>query len=226
VQIDGQITAAETSMLARVAAGLAIGADAGSLRRELTSITPPSGLTRIDDAVARERAATDEIARAAAFGAVLATTSLPIAAEPCLFTNHVRLARNIGLLFGHEVDDTFWRTFTQNVIGAAASRQAVSWLLELIPSSSRTANAAYASTYALGQVTYLYFAQAEAMSAAAIRDTFLQARKVGQSAAVGASSAIAAHRVRLQRPKAVLDIRLELGALTETAYANELAQMA
>ena len=75
-------------------------------------------------------------------------------------------------------------------------------------------------------MTYGYFARAEALASAAIRDTYQEAKKVGRGAAAGASTAIAACRVRLERPKAVLDVQHEVGALTDAAYANELLGLA
>ena len=227
VYVDGHVSLEEQRMLARVGAAFGLStAGTAEVFAKFTSVTPPSTLEKVDDAAERERVLTEEIASGASFSAVLASTSLPIAAESCLFTNNVRVARNIGLVYGHDADDAFWRTFVGNVVGAAASWFAISSLLKLIPGSGSAASAAYASTFALGSVTRLYFDKGEDVPPSALRDAFVTAKREGQRLALGAAAAIAARRERLDAAKASLDAQLASGDLTDLAYANKLVTLA
>ena len=227
VYVDGHVSLEEQRMLARVGAAFGLStAGTAEVFAKFTSVTPPSTLEKVDDAAERERVLTEEIASGASFSAVLASTSLPIAAESCLFTNNVRVARNIGLVYGHDADDAFWRTFVGNVVGAAASWFAISSLLKLIPGSGSAASAAYASTFALGSVTRLYFDKGEDVPPSALRDAFVAAKREGQRLALGAAAAIAACRERLDAARAALDAQLASGDLTDLAYANKLVTLA
>jgi uncharacterized protein (DUF697 family) len=225
VYVDGHVSAEERTMLERIGAEFGIAAT-GEAFAAFTSVTPPANITKIDDAAERERVIAEEIAGAASFSAALSVTSLPVAAESCLFTNNVRLARNIGLAYGHAADDAFWRTFVGNVVGAASSWFAVSSLLKLLPGSGSASSAAYASTFALGTVTRLYFEKAEDVAPSELRKAFVEAKREGQTQARGAGSAIAARLAKLDTQKAVLDASLASGKLTEIAYANELVALA
>jgi uncharacterized protein (DUF697 family)/uncharacterized tellurite resistance protein B-like protein len=228
VYVDGELSKEEEQMLARVRAGLAIETKEHLEQafKKFTSMTPPSDLAEVEDESEREVVVADEIANAAAFSAILSTTSLPVAAESCLFTNNVRLARNIGLAYGHDADDAFWRTFASNVVGAAASWFAISSLLKLLPKSGNAGAAAYASTFALGKVTELYFEKDEAVEPGALREAFLAAKKEGLKAAQAATAAIAARKEKLEKPKAALDADLAAGTITENAYADKLVALA
>src|SRR5687768_8137439 len=163
VFVDGETTDDERTLLARVAG--ALGFDAGddpdrSQRfRRFTSAIPPSNITKVDDPKTRLGATNDEIAQAAAFSGALASSSLPIAAQSAVFTNNARLARNIGLFYGHDADEAFWRTFVSNIVGAPASWFALRTLLDLVPGNGVAA--AYATTWALGRATCLYFEEGE-----------------------------------------------------------------
>ena len=167
----------------------------------------------------------EELANGAAFSAALASTPLPIAAEPCLFANDVRVARNIGALYGYEATDAFWRTFVANVLADSRSRFAMS-LRVLISGSGNAATAAFASTFALGKVTALYFDEDEAIDPDALRSAFADAKVEGRLGARMAVSEIEAARARFEDAKASLDAKLEAGTLTEIAYANEIVTSA
>lgn len=225
VYVDGHVSPEEQRMLARIGAAFGL-SSSGEVFSKFTSVTPPSNIEKVDDAEERESAIAAEIAGGASFSAVLASTPLPVAAESCLFTNNVRVARNIGLLYGHDADDAFWRTFVGNVVGAAASWFAITSLLKLIPGSGSGASAAYASTFGLGIVTRLYFEQGEEIAPSAMREAFVTAKREGQKLALGASAAISARRKQLEASKAALDAQLASGELTDVAYANKLVTLA
>lgn len=187
---------------------------------------PPSNITEVDDAKQRVTATNDEIASAAAFSEALATSSLPVAAQSAIFTNNVRLARNIGLFYGHDADEAFWRTFVGNVVGAAGSWFAMRSLLSLMPGDG--AAAAYATTWALGRATCLYFEEGESIDQDALRRAFDKAKKEAQVPAKDATAkaAIAARKEEIDAARKSLDADLESGKLAETAYADTLIAIA
>lgn len=228
VYVDGDFSDGERVLLARVADAFNFDAVGRAERfRKFKSATPPPKVSSTKDAAARERLVHDEIVSAASFSAALASLSLPIAAESCLFTNNVRLVRNIGLTYGQQAGDGFWRTFVGNIVGAAGSWFAVSSLLKLVPGgTSSVAAAAYASTHALGTVTRRYFDEGESLGGTALKDAFAEARKAALGIAKDARADIVARTQTLKTDKAPLDAKLAAGEMTETAYANQLVALA
>lgn len=230
VFVDGETTDDERTLLSRVASALGFDldgeAEAGRSERfrRFTSAVPPSNITKVDDAKTRLSATNEEIAAAAAFSGALATSSLPVAGQSALFTNNVRLARNIGLYYGHDADEAFWRTFVSNVVGAPASWFAMRALLSLMPGHGATA--AFATTWALGRATCLYFEEGESIDQEALRRAFEKAKKDGQAAAKDAKAAIGARKEKIDAARMALDADLASGKLAESAYADTLIAVA
>ncbi|HVJ94933.1 MAG TPA: hypothetical protein VM580_34375, partial [Labilithrix sp.] len=164
----------------------------------------------------RERAIDDEIALFAARSAAIASATLPGFCEGAELSNHVRLARKIGSLYGHRVDAQYWKTFVTNVVGSPTSWFDASLLGRLLP-RSRSASA-YASAYALGKVTAAYFANDEAMSTDELRSAFKQAQKEGSALAKQARRQIEEQRALVVKVKPKLDADLARGDLTEAMY--------
>jgi uncharacterized protein (DUF697 family)/uncharacterized tellurite resistance protein B-like protein len=228
VYVDGDFSKDEKAMVARIAAafGITDGEERAARFQNFTSAVPPTEIAAVSDPKKRAEAVDAEIQSAAEFGGALAASTLPVAAESCLFTNNVRLARNIGLAYGAKADEAFWRTFVSNVLGAAGSWFAVTSLLKLVPGyDSSGAAAAYATTRALGQTTRRYFDEGESLDASALQKEFHRAKKEALSVAKAAKSAIAARKEKLATAKAELDADLALGKLAETAYADALVAL-
>jgi uncharacterized protein (DUF697 family) len=226
VFVDGHISPEERELLAHIAEKLEIEEEGRASRFEkFTTAMPPSLAAEVSDVQKRETLVKDEIGRASEVSAVLATWPLPIAAESCTFTNNTRLACNIGLFYGHGhgAEESYWRTFVANVVGAASSWFAVSTLQKLVPGSG--AAAAYATTYALGKATELYFEKNERVESDVLRETFKNAKKEGLAIAKEAKPRIAARKEQLDRGKTALDAELSAGTITETAYADRLVAL-
>ena len=225
VFIDGHVSKEERELLERIAEAFGVEEGRASRFEKFTSAVPAPRVSQVTDPAERESLIATEIARAAEFSAVLASSSLPIAAESCLFTNNVQLARNTGVLYGHGhgTDEAFWRTFVGNVVGAAASWFAVSTLLKLVPGAG--AAGAYATTFALGKATRLYFEKNEAVDADALRAAFAAAKKEGQAAAKEAKARIATRKAEFDGKKSAVDEQLAAGKLSETAYADALVAL-
>jgi len=230
VFVDGETTDDERTLLARVAKSLGFDVDGegegdrSERFRRFTSAIPPSNIAKVDDAKERLARTNEEIASAAAFSGALATSSLPVAAQSALFTNNVRLARNIGLYYGHDADEAFWRTFVSNVVGAPGSWFAIRAILSLVPGNGVAA--AFATTWALGRATCLYFEEGESIDQAALRRAFEKAKKDGQNAAREGKPAIAARKEKIDAARTSLDADLASGKLAETAYADTLIAIA
>jgi uncharacterized protein (DUF697 family)/tellurite resistance protein len=228
VFVDGETTDDERTLLARIAK--ALGFDTGEDKdrsqrfRRFTSAVPPSTITKVDDPKVRLAATNDEIAQGAAFSGALASSSLPIAGQSAVFTNNVRLARNIGLFYGHDADEAFWRTFVSNIVGAPASWFALRALLDLVPGNGRAA--AFATTWALGRATCLYFEEGESIDQEALRRAFDKSKREGQCAAKDAHLAIEARKGKIDAARASLDADLASGKLVESAYADTLVAIA
>jgi len=148
----------------------------------------------------------------------------PIAAQSAVFTNNVRLARNIGLFYGHDAYEAFWRTFVSNIVGAPASWFALRTLLDLVPGNG--VMAAFATTWALGRATCLYFEEGESIDQDALRRAFDKSKREGQTAAKDAKSAIAMRKDKIDAARVSLDADLASGKLLESAYADTLVAIA
>ncbi len=227
VFVDGDFSKEEREMLARVASAFGVKDSDPERFQKFHSKVPEATITKITDVAKRDAMIEEEIQRAAELAGALAGTELPIAAESCLFTNNVRLARNIGVAYGANADEAFWRTFVSNVVGSEGSWFAVTSLLKLLPGfGSSGAVAAYATAVALGGATRSYFAKGEDLDADALRAAFARGKKDAQAKAKDARPAILARIEKLAKDKAPLDAKLASGDLTETAYADALAALA
>lgn len=226
VYVDGVFSDEERATLERIASAFGLELEAGRAERfkRFTSAVPPANVAKEIDPAKRDAVIEAEIASAAALAGALAGTVLPIAAESCLFTNNVRLARNVGLAWGHDAPEAFWRTFASNVLGAASSWFAVTSLLKLVPGYARASGpaAAFATTWALGRATSHYFAEGERADVDALRGVFRRAKDEGRAAAKQADAAIAARGEKLASAKRELDAGLEAGEIAETDYADDL----
>ncbi|HEY8076714.1 MAG TPA: TerB family tellurite resistance protein [Labilithrix sp.] len=225
VYIDGEVSREERELLRKIEEALAVEEEGRSSRFvKFTSALPAAQVKEASNVTSRDAVVKGEIARAAEVSAVLATWSLPTAAESCHFTNNVHLARNLGIVYGHpNAEEAFWRTFASNIVGAAASWFAVETLLKLVPGTG--AASAYATTFALGKATERYFEENESTSIDALREAFKTAKKEGLALAKDAKPRIAARKEQLDPAKSNLDADLASGKLTETDYADKLAAL-
>ena len=176
----------------------------------------------------RDIAIDDQIERFAVLGAALTAAALPPACEGIDLWNDTRLARTIGAFYGHQGgqahDARYFKTLVSNVIGSAGSWFAVSLLARLVPASSRVANA-YASTYALGKVTKMYFEKSEAVETDVLRAAFKEAKKEGLTVAKEARAKIEAKRAEIDQLKATLDSELDAKKIDADTYMTKLVAL-
>jgi uncharacterized protein (DUF697 family)/uncharacterized tellurite resistance protein B-like protein len=226
VYVDGHVSDEERALLGRLRKAFGIADDPKRDARfeKFTSIAPAPEHGSETDPKKRGYLVDEEIARAAAFSAFLSRTTLPIAAESCLFTNHVRLARNIGVAYGREADESFYRTFVTNIAGAAAPWFAVSSLLRLLPGARAWTNA-YATTIGIGEATRRYFEDGEKADADALRDVYAESKEKARERAKDALDRITALEDKIAPAKKDLDAELSAKKLEDTAYADRLVAL-
>jgi uncharacterized protein (DUF697 family) len=229
VYVDGEASDLERAMLEKVRAAFELGdQEAASLRFKAAlhrAFAPLAQQADTEQSSRRDVAVEDEITRFALLGAALASLPLPSFCAGINLTNEVRLARKIATFYGHRGDASFWKTFVTNIVGAAGSWLAISALARLAGLGSR-ANGAYASAYALGKVTELYFEKQEAIEIDALRTAFKDAKKKGQSLAKDASAKIAEKTAEVEKAKRELDTLLLDEKISETEYEERLVVLA
>lgn len=232
VYVDGEASEVERAMLEKVRAAFELGdQEAASLRFKAAlhrAFAPLAQGTQGDvepTSARRDVAIDEEIKRFALLGAALASLPLPSFCAGINLTNEVRLARKIATFYGHRGDASFWKTFVTNIVGAAGSWLAISALARLAGLGSR-ANGAYASAYALGKVTELYFAKQEAIETDVLRAAFKDEKKRGQALAKEASAKIAEKTAEVDKAKRELDTLLLDEKISETEYEERLVVLA
>lgn len=226
VYVDGEATEVERGMLERVRSAFELEDQAAAstrFKQALERAFAPLSAAAESGVAHRDSAIDDEIRRFALLGAALAALPLPSFCAGINLTNEVRLARKIAGLYGHCGDVAFWKTFVNNVVGAPGSWLAVSALAKLagLGGGSR-ATGAYASAYALGNVTKLYFERSERVDTEALRTAFKDAKKQGHAVAAEARAQIEEKKAVLEKAKRTLDAELLEQRITEAEYEQKL----
>lgn len=228
--VDGEASEVERAMLEKIRSAFSITGEGTD--QVATSSRVNSALDRAfaplageDAFTKRDLAVDDEIRRFSVLGAALAASSLPAFCEGIDVWNDVRLARKIGTFYGRggAGDAQYWKTFVNNIVGSAGSWFAVSLFARLMSSASRTAGA-YASTYAIGKVTRLYFEKSESVDTDVLRKEFKNAKKEGAALAQEATvkSLIEAKKGEVEKLKATLDADLAQKKISDGDYMQKL----
>ncbi len=187
----------------------------------------PSTLGKIDDPVQRDKELDNLVLRNCIKTAVFGGIPVPLVGEFLVSFSQVQMLQSIGHIYGHHRDAAFWKALSANFIGATAARIAVLSLVKLIPGwgSVVGASGAFATTWAMGRATRLYFEKGEALDPNALKEAFKTARAEGVAKAKEAKSQIDAEAERVAAARKKLDDDLAAGKIAEDEYTKQVAAL-
>jgi uncharacterized protein (DUF697 family)/uncharacterized tellurite resistance protein B-like protein len=231
---DGDCSAPERALLVHIREALGIEvtrdvelAQAFAPRHQLVA---PSG-TPILDTMARDaesRAATRKCAIVSALLGAFPFPGLSIATDLMIVGLQVGLARDIGQLWGHQLDYAQAKGILAGFGVGTGARIAVSNLLKVFPGwgSAFGAASAYASSHAVGRVMNGYFEAGRGLDTAELTRRFKQAKAEGKQAYADDAETIEQRKRERGAELAALERRLEAAEIDAAHFEREARRLA
>ncbi|HET6582923.1 MAG TPA: hypothetical protein VFG69_05745, partial [Nannocystaceae bacterium] len=230
---DGDCSADERALLLRIRDGLGIDRTQDTHLAEL--FTPKHQRPDLEAEAAKNAAERDanvrsETRKCAIVAALLGAFPFPgisVATDLMGAALQVGLARDIGKLWGQNLDQQTAKGILAGFGVGTGARIAVSNLLKVFPGwgSAFGAMSAYASTYAVGQVMNAYFESGRGLDAAALKRQYKQAKDEGKRAYEGDAEAIAAGGESTRAQLDALHAELTAGAIDQREFETRAAKL-
>jgi uncharacterized protein (DUF697 family)/tellurite resistance protein len=231
---DGDCSAPERELLLHIRDALEIGEtqDAHLARLFLPRHQlPPPSVTPTLDAMARVTEARSATRKCAIVSALLGAFPFPgisIATDLMIVGLQVGLARDIGTLWGHQLDYAQTKGILAGFGVGTGARIAVSNLLKVFPGwgSAFGAASAYAASHAVGRVMQGYFEAGGGLDSAELARRFKQAKAEGKQAYAEDAETIERHERERGEELGALQRRLAAGEIDRAAFEHEAAKLA
>jgi uncharacterized protein (DUF697 family)/tellurite resistance protein len=230
---DGDCSPPERAMLVEIRDGLGIDAAQDDHLARLfipAHQQAASTTTPMLDAMARKDAIDGETRKCAIVSALLGAFPFPglsIATDLVIAGLQVGLARDIGALWGQQMDTAQAKGILAGFGVGTGARIALSNLVKLLPGwgSAFGAVSAYASSYAVGRVMNAYFEEGRGLDSKELARRFKAAKEEGKQAYQSDSAAIehsgAAHGDALRD----LEAQLAAGKITQAEFQQRVDAM-
>lgn len=184
---------------------------------------PGPSVTPTLDAMAREAAVKSETRKCALVSALLGAFPFPglsIATDLMIAGLQVGLARDIGALWGQQMDTAQAKGVLAGFGVGTGARIALSNVLKLFPGwgSAFGAASAYASSYAVGRVMHAYFAEGRGLDAKELAARFKAAKEEGKQAFVTDAEAIERNKATNADALRALEAQLDAGTITQEEF--------
>jgi uncharacterized protein (DUF697 family)/tellurite resistance protein len=175
------------------------------------------------DGMAREASVRGETRKCAIVSALLGAFPFPglsIATDLMIAGLQVGLARDIGTLWGQQLDTAQAKAILAGFGVGTGARIALSNVLKLFPGwgSAFGAASAYASSYAVGRVMNAYFAEGRGLDAKELAARFKAAREEGRDAFAADTEAIERNKAENADALRALEAELETGRITQDEF--------
>jgi len=187
---DGDCSDEERALLGRIREGLGIDETQDAHLAQL--FTPKHQRPDLEAALAanavdRDEKVRDETRKCAIVSALLGAFPIPgiaVATDLATAALQIGLARDIGKLWGQDIDQGTAKGILAGFGVGTGARIAVSNLLKVFPGwgSAFGAATAYASSYAVGRVMNRYFESGQGLDPAALKREYKQAKDEGKRA--------------------------------------------
>ena len=179
------------------------------------------------DALARDAEVSAATRKCAIVSALLGAFPIPglsIATDLIIVGLQVGLARDIGGLWGQQLDTAQAKGVLAGFGVGTGARIALSNLLKVFPGwgSAFGAASAYASSYAVGQVMNAYFQEGRGLLADDLAARFKAAKADGKRAFAGDSELIEHQRAAHQTEVEALERRLAAGEITADEFEDRI----
>lgn len=190
----------------------------------------PSNIDVVHDPEQRAVEIQEDTMKYAVLAAVLGAMPIPgvgIVTDLMVVGLQVKLVRDIGLYWGHKVDEKAARSMLASVLGSVGVRVAINNVARFVPGwgSLMAAVTSFASTVAVGKMAAAYFESGGEMGAEALRATYEQGLKEGKKAyeenAARVAEAKATHADRV----GTLNDELKLGRISREEFERQVAEL-
>ena len=230
---DGDCSTPERNLLIHIRDALGIDAteDAHLAQLFLPRHQLPRSVTPTLDAMAREHEARSATRKCAIMSALLGAFPFPgiaIATDLLVVGLQVGLARDIGGMWGHQLDYAEAKGLLAGFGVGTGARIAVSNLLKVFPGwgSAFGAASAYASSYAVGRVMQSYFESGRGLDRAELAKRFKAAKAEGKAAYADDADAIAQRQQERGAELAELEQKLRAGEIDAAEFERRTAAIA
>jgi uncharacterized protein (DUF697 family) len=189
-----------------------------------------SGATPTLDAMARDIQITAETRKTAIVSALLGAFPFPglsIATDLIIAGLQVGLARDIGAMWGQQMDTAQAKGVLAGFGVGTGARIALSNLLKVFPGwgSAFGAASAYASSYAVGRVMNAYFHEGRGLDAKELAARFKAAKAEGKEAFAGDTAVIEQAKAAHAEALTALEAELAEGRITQQEFEQRARAM-
>lgn len=233
VHLAGVSTPAEQKVLEHIRTTFQISEEKASLARQIfdgaRDTVLPSSIQPVNDAVLRATEVKADVIKYSVLSGVLGAVAIPgvaIATDLAVVGVQVKLVRDIGQRWGHQVDKQAAASLLGGLGLGTGARIAVSNIAKLVPGwgSVVGATASFASTWALGQIADKYFENG--MKADMAWADFKTAQAEGRRAHDTHKDLVESKRKANEMALQTLGSSLKAGRITQQEYSARVAQLA
>lgn len=190
----------------------------------------PSAIQPIADPQRRAAEVREDTVKYAVLAAVLGAFPLPgmaILTDLAVIAIQVKLVRDIGLYWGHKVDEQAAKSLLYGLGIGTGARLAVNNLAKLVPGwgSAVGATTSFAATWALGKVANEYFKNGAQDRPEALAAHFKDAEREGQAAYDAHKNEIAAKRRTDAARLEALTAQAKAGRISQAEYQQKVAEL-
>jgi len=190
----------------------------------------PSKVEPIVDPGLRGAKVTEQITKYAILSAILGAFPIPgfaIVTDLGVIALQLKMIRDVGRLWGHEVDRNAAKSILYGLGLGTGARLAVNNLAKLLPGwgSAIGATTSFASTFALGRVIEKFFNADAKVDIASLKDDFAAAQKEGKAQYREKKAEIAAKEAEAKTTLELLTDDVKAGKITQAELEQRLAEM-
>lgn len=231
---DGTCTKEEQAILDLVATETQVTLEARqSLDRIFTPARTsllPTKLSKVEDAGERTKKVQSQVMKYAIVSAVLGAFPVPgvaIATDLAVIALQLKMVRDIGKLWGHDVDRNAAKSMLYTMGLGTGARLAVNNLAKLLPGwgSAIGATTSFASTFALGRVIEKFFSADAKVDLASLKPDFDAAQKEGKAAYKEQKAEIAKQEIESKRTLDLLGEDVKKGLISQDELERRVAEM-
>ncbi|MFT4623319.1 MAG: hypothetical protein ACI8PZ_001975 [Myxococcota bacterium] len=216
---DGKATMDEVNTLKRIYPDGGEDSLLSQVLGEARDTLAPMGILPVADPVQRDAEILEDTFKYAVLSAVVGANPFPgvaVLTDLMVVGFQVKLVRDIGQYWGHELDGSSAKSLIGTIAGGAGLRIAVNNLMKFVPGwgSAFGAATSFASTFAVGQVANAYFESGRSLDPDAMKNLFEKAKNEGRQSYQERQADIDAATVTYEGDLAALREKLVAGELS------------
>jgi len=203
----------------------------GRLFSEAKDTMLPSNIKLVADPEKRKAEIKEDTLKYSILSAVLGAFPVPglaIVTDLAVIGVQIKLIRDIGQYYGHQIDKAAAKSLLLGVGVGAGARIAVNNLAKFIPifGSAVGATTSFASTWAVGKMAVSYFENGCKADFATLKKAFSEGQKEGKSAYAENKASIDAKAKEKQDKIKVLSEQRRSGKISQEEYEQQVDSLA